>query len=189
MIMDKRLASADLITLDRIGTLHPAIRKIVLELYLQLNYYFLGSGVRLRFAWTFRTAFEQNTLANKRPKVTNAWAWQSIHNYGLAFDIVLLYDKNGDGIFEEASWDLRRDGDNDGVADWLECITWFESNGFQNGFIRNGKKWDRPHFQMDFGMGWREMKAKIDAGDYDTEVVHGVTYKWIRISDELMEAA
>ena len=34
-------------------------------------------------------------------KVTNAKAGQSIHNYGLAWDIVLLFDKNGDGQLDE----------------------------------------------------------------------------------------
>lgn len=164
----------DKITLSRIDQLHPKIRKEVRKLYEKINEGLLGKGVRLRFSQGYRTAAEQDSLYNKRPKVTNAKAWQSVHNYGLAFDIVILYDKDGDGTFEEASWDMKRDGDGDGLADWYEITNELLANGFQNGFISNGKKWDFPHFQKDFGLGWREMKAKIDSGDYTTE--NGIKY-------------
>lgn len=171
----------DKITLNRIRFAHPAIREKLIRDYKFINNKFLGPGVRLRFSWVYRSPEQQNKLFNKRPKVTYAKAWQSIHNYGLAFDIVLLYDKNGDGNFEEASWNRKRDGDGDNIADWME-VTWeLEKRGWTNGFIRNGKKWDFPHFQIDFGMNWRKMKHKIDTGDYFTEVIDGKEYKWINI--------
>lgn len=170
----------DKITIDRIKTLHPKIRQEVSDLYTKANNT-LGKGVRLRFSYTFRTPEEQHALFLKRPKVTNADSWQSIHNYGLAFDIVLLYDKNGDGVFEEVSWDMKRDGDGDGIADWLEVTKVFTAAGYTNGFITNGKKWDFPHFQKDFGLSWRNMKAKIEAKQYTTEVINGYTYKYITI--------
>ena len=93
----------DKITVEKIKTLHPKIRNEVLELYSHVNEKLLGKGVRLRFAYTYRTPEEQNQLFNQKPKVTNAKAWQSIHQYGLAFDIVLLYDLDNDGNFETAS--------------------------------------------------------------------------------------
>ena len=170
----------DKITIDRIKTLHPVIRNEVAQLYHKANNS-LGKGVRLRFSYTYRSPEEQHKLFLQRPKVTNADSWQSTHNYSLAFDIVLLYDKDGDGNFEEASWDMKRDGDKDGIADWLEVTRVFTSAGYSNGFISNGKKWDFPHFQKDFGLSWRQMKAKIDTGDYFTETINGQQIKYINI--------
>lgn len=109
----------DLITLNRIKLMHPQVRQEVLEAYTHVNNKLLGKGVRLRFAYTLRTIQEQNEFyaqgrtklfdkkGNRLGIVTNARGGQSIHNYGLAFDIVLLIDKNGDGNFETASWDIR----------------------------------------------------------------------------------
>jgi peptidoglycan LD-endopeptidase CwlK len=170
----------DQITIKRIGTLHPKIRKEMEALYVKANNV-LGKGVRLRFSYTFRTPEEQHALFLQRPKVTNADSWQSIHNYGLAFDIVLLYDKKGDGSFSEASWDMKRDGDGDGIADWLEVTKVFIEAGYTNGFITNGKKWDFPHFQKDFGLSWRQMKSKLDAGQFTSEMIDGYSYKYINI--------
>ena len=155
----------DNITIERIKNLHPNIRQKALDAYQEANNV-LGRGVRLRFSYTLRTFAEQDALFAKRPKVTNARAGQSFHNYGLAFDIVLLYDKNLDGVFEEASWDMVRDGDRDGIADWLEVTRVLERYGFKNGFLKNGKKWDFPHFQMDFGYSWQRLLAKYKKGDF-----------------------
>jgi peptidoglycan L-alanyl-D-glutamate endopeptidase CwlK len=176
----------DQISLERIKTLHPKIRKEVLELYTKANNLELGKGVRLRFSYTTRTNEEQNKLysqgrTTKGIKVTNAKGGQSIHNYSLAFDIVLMYDKDGDGKFEEVSWDTKRDGDKDGISDWLEVTKVFTSAGYTNGFITNGKKWDLPHFQRDFGLSWKQMKSKIDKNDYVTETINGYTYKYINL--------
>jgi peptidoglycan L-alanyl-D-glutamate endopeptidase CwlK len=173
----------DQITLNRIQTLHPKIRTEVLNLYRRANNLELGKGVRLRFSYTFRTPEEQDNLFSQgrtRPgkRVTNAKAWQSIHNYGLAFDIVLLYDNDNNGTFEEASWDTKRDGDKDGIPDWLEVTKIFTQAGYTNGFITNGRRWDLPHFQKDFGYTWRRLKTKIDKGDYITETINGVSYKY-----------
>lgn len=145
----------DLITLDRITTAHPKIREQLLEQYKEANS-LLGKGARLRFAYVYRSFSEQDALFNKRPKVTNAKGGQSIHNYGLAFDIVLLYDNNGDGIFEEASWSMIRDFDKDSKADWMEIVNYFKSKGWSWGgdWVRFK---DAPHFEMNFGYTWREL--------------------------------
>jgi len=162
----------DKITLDRIKTLHPKVRKEVLDMYTHANEVLLGKGVRLRFSYTLRTNKEQDALyaqgrTVKGTKVTDAKGGQSIHNYGLALDIVLLYDNDGDGKFEEASWNTLRDGDKDDVSDWLEVTRYFESQGWKNGFIKNGKKWDFPHFQKDFGYTWQKLQAmKKDEDGY-----------------------
>ena len=106
----------DKITIDRIKEAHPKLRDKMLQDYREANN-LLGKGVRLRFAYVFRSNALQDKLYNQRPKITNAKGGQSIHNYGLAFDIVLLYDNDGNGTFEEASYSQIRDFDNDGVVD------------------------------------------------------------------------
>jgi peptidoglycan L-alanyl-D-glutamate endopeptidase CwlK len=164
----------DKITIERIKTFHPDYRDELLKHYNAANN-LLGKGVRLRFAYVYRSIKEQDDLyaigrTKKGAKVTNAKGGQSIHNYGLAFDIVLLYDKNGDGIFEEASWSLTRDGDNDKLADWMEVANYFKSVGYEwGGDWKNFK--DAPHFQMKQknGSSWTwqnlsNMKKIVDNG-------------------------
>ena len=181
----------DKITLDRIATLHPKIRQKVLDAYLYVNNKLLGKGVRLRFAYTTRTIEEQNELyaqgrtklydsAGKRlGKVTQAKGGESIHNYHLAWDIVLLLDKNGDGVFEEASWNTVLDFDKDGKADWMECVEHFKSIGAVWG--GDWKFKDKPHFEMTFGYTWRTLKMSYDAGNTFTEIINGKTYTYVKI--------
>lgn len=170
----------DQLTIQRIKTLHPKIRVKAETAYKEANNV-LGKGCRLRFSQVYRTAQEQEDLFAKRPKVTNARAGQSMHNYGLAFDVVLLYDKDGDGKFEEVSWNTKKDGDSDGIADWLEITRVLEKHGFKNGFITNGKKWDLPHFQMDLGYKWQGLKSLVDSGKFTTEIIDGKTYQYPNI--------
>lgn len=156
---------SDKITLDRIKTIHPLLRVELEKDYIECNN-LLGNGVRLRFAYVYRSIEEQNKLFVQRPKVTNAKGGQSIHNYGLAFDIVLLYDKNGDGVFETASWDMVKDSDKDKVSDWMEVTNFFKSKGWTWGGDWKSFK-DAPHFEKTFGNTWRTLQAKetfIDNG-------------------------
>lgn len=153
----------DQITLDRIQRAHPAIRQQLLQEYREANN-LLGKGARLRFAYVHRTFAEQDALFNRRPKVTNARGGQSIHNYGLAFDIVLLYDNDGNGTFEEASWSMIRDFDKDSKADWMEIVNYFKSKGWEWGGDWKRFK-DAPHFQKAFGHTWQQLKAKVDKND------------------------
>ena len=154
----------DKITIDRINKAHPKIREELLSLYLECNN-MLPKGVRLRFSYVFRSPEEQHALFLKRPKVTNADSWQSIHNYGLAFDIVLLYDKNNDGTFETASWDNDKN--------WQMVVSFFKSKGYEWG--GDWKKFkDAPHFQKDFGFDYKTLKQRIDKGI--TIVENGITY-------------
>lgn len=177
----------DKVTLDRIATLHPKIRKKVLDAYTYANNKLLGKGVRLRFAYTSRTNEEQSALfAQGRTKlfdasgkrlgiVTQSKAGQSIHNYHLAFDIVLLLDKNNDGVFESATYEML-DFDKDGKADWLEVVEYFKSLGFVWG--GDWKFKDAPHFEMTFGHTWRTL---INNKNTFTEVINGKTYTYVEI--------
>ena len=158
----------DKITVERINTLHPKIRQEVLDMYKHANEKLLGKGIRLRFAYTYRSTEEQDKLYNQKPKVTNAKGWQSIHNYGLAFDIVILYDLDKNGTFETASWDMNKDFDNNKIADWMEVTNYFKSKGYEWGGDWTSFK-DAPHFQKTFGLTWRRMKTKIDNSEFVTE--------------------
>jgi peptidoglycan L-alanyl-D-glutamate endopeptidase CwlK len=180
----------DKVTLDRIATLHPKIRQKVLAAYLYVNNKLLGKGVRLRFAYTTRTNEEQAEMyAQGRTKlfdstgkrlgiITQAKAGQSIHNYHLAFDIVLLLDKDGDGKFESATYEML-DFDKDGKKDWLEVVEYFKSIGFTWG--GDWKFKDAPHFEMTFGHSWRTLMESVRNGKTFTEVINGKTYTYVKI--------
>ena len=150
----------DAITLQRIEQAHPKIRKMLREQYEEANK-LLGKNVRLRFSYVFRSYEEQHKLFLQRPKVTNADSWQSIHNYGLAFDIVLLVDTDGNGSFETASWDTKKDFDKDLQADWMEVTNYFKSKGWKWGGDFKSL-YDAPHFEMTFGHTQKTLKALID---------------------------
>lgn len=136
----------DQLTLDRIEKMHPSIREQLKIDYLEINKR-LPKGVRLRFSHTFRTNAEQDALFNQRPKVTNAKGGQSIHNYGLAFDIVILYDDDNNGTFERASWE--RD------SHFMTVVKFFKAKGWKWGGDWTSFK-DYPHFQKDYT--WQELK-------------------------------
>lgn len=161
----------DNLTIERIKKAHPELRDELEQHYLECNNTILGKGVRLRFSHVFRTLEEQAELFAKgrtKPgkRVTNAKPGQSYHNYGLAFDIVLLYDNDGNGTFEEASWDMVRDGDRDKRADWREVVNFFKSKGwFWGGDFINFK--DYPHFQKTFDYNWRQLiNMPVDEDGY-----------------------
>lgn len=178
----------DKISLDRINLLHPAVREEVRALYTHINSKILGKGVRLRLAYTLRTHKEQDELyaqgrtklfdaqGKRLGKVTNAKGGQSIHNYGLAFDIVLLLDKNGDGVFESAAWDTKSDFDKDGRSDWMEVAIFLKSKGWAWG--GDWKFVDPPHFEKPFGETWRSLQAKQAKGQVFEETINGHRYTW-----------
>jgi peptidoglycan L-alanyl-D-glutamate endopeptidase CwlK len=154
----------DKITLDRIALAHPAIRQELLDQYKEINNR-LPMNVRLRFPYVLRTPEEQHKLFIQRPRVTKADSWQSIHNYGLAFDIVMLYDKDNNGTFELASWEVNKY--------WLQVVEYFKLKGWEwGGDWKNFK--DYPHFQKAHGLKWQQMKAKIDSSDFTVE--NGIKY-------------
>lgn len=162
----------DQITLERIKEAHPRLREKMLHDYIQANK-LLGKGARLRFAYVFRSNALQDKLYNQRPKVTNAKGGQSIHNYGLAFDIVLLYDNDGNGTFEEASYSMIRDFDKDTIADWKEVTNYFKSQGWECGADWKNFK-DAPHFEFNYGFDWKTLKSRVDKGIIITD--NGITY-------------
>jgi peptidoglycan L-alanyl-D-glutamate endopeptidase CwlK len=140
-------------TLDRIQLLHPKLRNEAGQIYNEIEAALKGRAI-CRFAYTLRTFAEQDALyaigrTKSGAKVTNAKGGQSYHNYGLAIDIVLLKDTDGNGTFETASWETNVDFDGDGVADWIEVVNSFKRYGWDWG--GDWKFTDKPHFQKTLG--------------------------------------
>lgn len=145
----------DQITLDRINTFHPQYREWLKELYIEANNKLLPKGYRLRFTHVLRTKEEQDALyAQGRTKkgsiVTNAKGGQSIHNYGLAFDIVILRDLDNNGTFETADFTVNEY--------WKRVASFFKSKGFTWGGDFKSLK-DAPHFELSKGRAWRDFEA------------------------------
>ncbi|MEK4474367.1 M15 family metallopeptidase [Paenibacillus sp. FSL R7-0048] len=115
-------------------------------------------GVNIVITQGLRTIAEQDALyAQGRTKpgsiVTNAKGGTSYHNYGLAIDFGLLLP---DG--KQVSWDLKRDGDGDKVADWMEVVQEAKALGFEWGGDFVSIK-DAPHFQITFGLTTSQLRA------------------------------
>jgi peptidoglycan L-alanyl-D-glutamate endopeptidase CwlK len=163
---------SDKITIQRIALLHPKLRDEALAIYEEICESLTGS--MCRFTYTLRTFAEQDKLfaqgrTTKGAKVTNARGGQSYHNYGLALDIVLLLDKDKNGLYETAVWDVRGDFDRDGKADWMEVVEIFKQYGWEWG--GNWKFYDAPHFQKTFGYSVRQLldlhkRGKVDQNGY-----------------------
>lgn len=147
-------------TLERVQLLHPKLRDEAILLYDEIILALTGTAA-CRFSYTLRTFAEQDALyAQGRTKpgaiVTKAKGGQSYHNYGLAVDIVLLVDKDGNGTFETASWDTKSDFDSDGNSDWQEVVAIFKRYGWEWG--GDWKFVDAPHFQKTFGKSIMELQ-------------------------------
>lgn len=163
----------DKFTLDKIELLHPKLREEAKNIYKEICESLKGRAM-CRFAFTLRTFAEQDALyaqgrtklyddkGNKLGIVTKAKGGQSIHNYGLAIDIVLIVDTNKDGNYDTAKWDEKTDYDGDGKADWMEAIGIFKKYGWSWGGDWKSFK-DLPHVEKTFGNTWRTLQAKYNA--------------------------
>lgn len=159
----------DKITLERIKLLHPDLRDEAGKIYQEICDALTGRAV-VRFTHTFRSFAEQDALfaqGRTKPgrKVTNARGGHSWHNWGMAIDIVLMIDKNGDGVYESAVWDTKTDFDGDGKSDWIEVVQIFKEFGWEWG--GDWKFVDAPHFQKTMGQTIRGMLAKHRSGKVD----------------------
>jgi len=139
-------------TQDRIVRLHPSVREEMTKIINECNQLLNGRS-QVRISQGLRTFAEQDALYNQRPKVTNAKGGQSIHNYGFAVDIVLIIDG------KTASWDTHKDWDNDGIADWDECVKVFAKYGWSWGGSWSSFK-DMPHFDKIGFNNWRVLINK-----------------------------
>ncbi|MFB8376172.1 M15 family metallopeptidase [Paenibacillus taichungensis] len=113
-------------------------------------------GIEVVITHDFRSIDEQDALYNQGRSiagniVTNAKGGESYHNYGLAIDFALRTPE-GDVV-----WDMERDDNGNGKADWLEVVDLAKELGFTW-----GGDWanfpDYPHLQMDFGLSINDLK-------------------------------
>lgn len=154
----------DKVTLERIKTAHPLLRTELELIYREIVDGISTPFVTVRFTHVLRTFVQQQELYSQgRTKpgkvVTWAKAGYSYHNYGLAVDICLLIDRDKNGTFEEASWDMKIDGDNDGTPEFFEAVKIFEKHGWEWGGRWARPKTDNPHFQKTLGYNIQKLLA------------------------------
>lgn len=144
----------DVVTQQRIANLHPLIQPYVKQFILNAQ----QKGIELRVVSGYRTFAEQNALYEQGRTtsgqiVTNANGGQSLHNYGLAVDVVQIIDGN-------PMWNYNLDN--------ISAI------GKQLGFEWGGD-WtsfkDYAHYQMTFGYTLSELQNlhaqnKVDSNGY-----------------------
>lgn len=146
-------------TQDKIASLHPSVRAEMEVIINECNQVLTGRS-KIRIAQGLRTFAEQDALFKQVPKVTKAKGGESVHNYGFAVDIVLIIDG------KEASWDTHKDWDNDGIADWDECVKVFAKHGWSWGGSWSSFK-DMPHFDKIGYNNWRVLiKLPRDKDNY-----------------------
>jgi hypothetical protein len=140
----------DPITFQRIATLHPFIRSRVADFINEAD----RLGIKLRITSAYRSFAEQDALfAQGRTQpgniVTNARGGESIHNFGLAFDVVPMVH---------------------GQPDWNGNWSFIGALGKSFGFIWGGD-WqafpDRPHFEMNVGLSLAELRGRINDSELD----------------------
>ena len=156
-------------TLERIQTIHPKLRAELGEIYEEIVNALSGRAI-CRFAYTTRTFAEQDALyaqGRTKPgkKVTNAKGGQSYHNFSLAVDIVLLWDKDDNGTFETPVWDTKTDFDGDKISDWSEVVAIFKRYGWEWG--GDWRFVDAPHFQKTFGKSVKQLLETLNRGAKD----------------------
>lgn len=144
----------DQITEDRVKKLHPAIRQEVADLIDQIERA-MPVSMKIRVVQGLRTIDEQNNLyaigrTIPGKKVTNARGGKSYHNYGLAIDFAIMYDKDNNGSFETLSWDIFYDHDKNGSRDWMQVVDAFKAKGYGYGGDWVSLK-DFPHLEKTFG--------------------------------------
>jgi peptidoglycan L-alanyl-D-glutamate endopeptidase CwlK len=126
--------------------LHPKVKSATEQLITKTQ----EKGITIRITEGFRSSEQQDRLYEQgRSKpgtiVTNAKGGQSYHNYGLAIDFAIYDEKK-----HRLSWDINRDGNNNGVADWQEVVQEAKKLGFAWGGDWKRFK-DYPHLEMTFG--------------------------------------
>ena len=148
----------------RIATLHPALAAKAREHYRIA----LQNGVPFRVTQAFRHSSEQALLYAKGRDaaghvihpgqvVTNAPPGRSWHEYGLAYDVVLVTPQGA------ITWETAIDGDLDGIRDWQEVGVAGELAGLEWGG-RWKKLLDLPHFQLTKGLTYEAAAALVARG-------------------------
>lgn len=142
-------------SLSNLKTLHPKFRQSAIQAWTEAQAA-MPENVQIIVVKGLRTFAESDVIyAQGRTApgeiVTKAKAGQSYHNYGLAFDFAMITDGKDDETV----------GPN-----WLKVVSIMESAGmtwggnFPEGFH------DNPHFENQYGYGWRDLLAKYSTGEF-----------------------
>ncbi|MDO7907119.1 M15 family metallopeptidase [Paenibacillus sp. JX-17] len=135
-----------------VSGLDPAVLRAKNELVQQVR----AKGIHMMITEGFRSPAEQDKLYNQGRTtagkvVTQARGGESYHNYGLAIDFAIRTPDGG------VVWDMKYDGNGNGIPDWSEIVTAAKALGFTW-----GGDWadfpDYPHLQMDFGLSIRDLQ-------------------------------
>jgi len=142
---DKVFITSDPITNNRILGLDPAIRGKAAQF---INNVESDFGVQLRITQGFRSNAEQDALyaqGRTTPGKIITWArgGESYHSYGLAFDVVIM--RNRQPIWDPISANIGAVG---------------VGLGFEWGGNWSAAKRDYPHFQMSFGQSILDLQSK-----------------------------
>lgn len=134
--------------------LHPEVDAAMKQLIRNVQ----DKGITIKIVEGFRSIEEQNELyaqGRTKPgeKVTNAKGGQSYHNYGLAVDFAIL-----DQETNKLSWNIKKDGNKNGISDWHEVAQEAKKLGFTWGGDWKRFK-DYPHLQMTFDQSIEELQT------------------------------
>lgn len=133
-----------------IQRMHPKVRPYARQ-FINSAY---KQGIKLRVTSTLRTYAEQNALYaqgrtdKSKPKVTQAKAGESNHNFGVAMDVVPIVDGKAD-------WNSK---------DWKKIGDIGKAAGFAWGGDWKSFK-DMPHFEMQFGLSLGQLRSRFESGD------------------------
>ncbi len=148
-----------------LSKLHPLVRQAITATVAELN----QAGAPFQVFEAFRTPERQAYLyaqGRTRPGgiVTNAQAWQSYHQYGLAADLVL---------FRDGAWSWSTAGAD--AALWTQLHTVGESHGLRP------LSFEAPHLEF-AGPDWRDLEQGngFPPGGDDTwyDAVSGAAARW-----------
>ncbi len=135
----------DSISIERVDKLHPKTREIFKSFVRESEN---ELGITLRVVQGLRTFPEQHTLFLQRPKVTNADAGYSYHNYGLAIDLVEIKDG-------KANWNF----------DYSKLLPIAKKyNLVWGGSFKSIV--DKPHYELSFGYSVKQLLDKYNKKDF-----------------------
>lgn len=160
----------DDLSIRRLFLLHPSLRDKTIDLYKNRIAPALTGDYFCRIIYTYRSLEQQTELyAQGRSKlfdkdgkrlgiVTKAKPGQSWHNFSLAIDFCLVNKSAG------VSWEVVKDYDKDGKADWQEVVDIFKSEGWKWGGDWSSFK-DYPHLEFPTKYNIKDIFAKYENGD------------------------
>jgi len=141
-------------SMDKLNELHPAVRQSAIDAYTEACA-ITPKGVHPSITETYRTFKRSDDLyAQGRTKpgsiVTNARGGDSVHNYRMALDFVILV--NG-----KMSWKVD--------ANWMKVVECFKKRGWKWGGEFKSIT-DYPHLEKTMGYTLKQLKAKYAKNDF-----------------------